>query len=104
MFLNAQTNKSIMMHSLVTCLFINYLFLIGVFTCDDKYRSQNLELIPIFTICIFLGITTTLALQPPTCPFCRATITRLRVANSGTNHAATSNSFKGQTSAIRSLS
>jgi hypothetical protein len=47
---------------------------------------------------------TTLALQPPTCPFCRATITRLRVANSGTNHAATSNSFKGQTSAIRSLS
>jgi hypothetical protein len=28
----------------------------------------------------------------------------LRVANSGTNHDATSNSFKGQTSAIRSLS
>jgi hypothetical protein len=47
---------------------------------------------------------TTLALQPSTCPFCRATITRLRVVNSGTNHAATSNGFKGQTSAIRSLS
>jgi ankyrin repeat protein len=45
---------------------------------------------------------TTLALQPPACPFCRATITRLLVANSKTT--ATSNSFRGLTSAIRSLS
>jgi hypothetical protein len=33
--------------------FINYLFLNEVFTCDDKYRSQNLELISIFTVYIF---------------------------------------------------
>jgi hypothetical protein len=39
------------MHNLVICLFINYLFLSEVFTCDDKYRSQNLEL---FSIYIFL--------------------------------------------------
>jgi hypothetical protein len=28
-----------------------------IFTCDDKYRSQNIGLSSIFTIYIFLGIT-----------------------------------------------
>jgi len=61
---------------------------------------------------------TTLALQPPACPFCRATITRLLVANNKTSnssdeaalgggvrsHSHGSSSFRGLTSAIRSLS
>jgi len=58
---------------------------------------------------------TTLALQPPACPFCRATITRLLVANNKTSNSSDeaalggvrshgSSSFRGLTSAIRSLS
>jgi hypothetical protein len=41
--------------------FVAYLlfifFLNEVFTCHDKYRSQNIGLSSIFTIYIFLGIT-----------------------------------------------
>jgi hypothetical protein len=39
-----------MMHNLVICLF---LIIYEVFTCDDKYKSQNLELFFIFTIYVF---------------------------------------------------
>jgi hypothetical protein len=42
--------KANMMHNLVICLF---LIIYEVFTCDDKYKSQNLELFFIFTIYVF---------------------------------------------------
>src|SRR5688500_546063 len=43
--------------------FINYLFLNVIFTCDDKYRSQNIGLSSIFTIYIFGYYTSTLNLE-----------------------------------------
>jgi hypothetical protein len=39
-----------MMHNFVAYLLFNYSFLNEVFTCDDKYRSQNIGLSSIFTI------------------------------------------------------
>jgi hypothetical protein len=45
------------MHNLVICLFINYLFLSEVFTCDDKYKSQNLELFSIYIFYLQMSIS-----------------------------------------------
>jgi hypothetical protein len=54
--------KANIMHNLVMCLCINYLFLNEVFTCDDKYRSQKILSSSLFSLFTFLGITITVLL------------------------------------------
>jgi hypothetical protein len=53
LLLSAQTIKSQHDAQFSYMSFFNYLFLNEVFTCVDKYKSQNLELFSIFTIYIF---------------------------------------------------